>query len=360
MSAWLVRALEFGYTAVMHIIDGIWTGLADGYQALQGFKTNLAGEFGRAVRVGQKQQFRKHLTEWQKKRRVFFALVVVALLSIMALCVTSFYFREMACVIVYWAVLVGIILVTLAVAGRQYIREMVKSKPVSQPVDELEVDLEGRWWDSLRPMELVTGEEGKKDAGEFLALLVNSLPESFSGRNLTGSGIVVVGPSGIWVFRIELLGGTILKLEGVWKQIQTEENRPGRKKIEERIIDPGPDDQWLQQKQEILKKVADHLPEHIWMQSLVQGGVVFSHPKVTLDKKQIQANKASYGRPKAWVERMQRAPLVDGFTLEMQLKMLDALEEGGSRLTVSTSEEAERLYLQAVEELRTSVARMVK
>ena len=100
-----------------------------------------------------KLQFRKELTEWQKKRRIFFALVAVAPLSIIALCLTSFYFRDVACVIIYWALLVVIILVTLAVAGRQYIREMVNGKPVQQPAEALVVDLEGRWWDSLSPQD---------------------------------------------------------------------------------------------------------------------------------------------------------------------------------------------------------------
>src|SRR5450756_2272721 len=108
----------------MHSIDRKWTDLAAGYQAIQSFKTKLTSEFGRAVQVGHKQRFRKELTEWQKKRRVFFALVAVAPLSIIALCLTAFYFRDVACVIVYWAVLVLIILVTLAVAGRQYIHEL--------------------------------------------------------------------------------------------------------------------------------------------------------------------------------------------------------------------------------------------
>lgn len=129
----LVHPADFGYTPAMHSIDRKWTDLAAGYQAIQSFKTKLTAEFGRAVRVGHKQQLRKELTEWQKKRRVFLALVAVAPLSIIALCLTAYYFRDVACVIIYWAVMVLIILVTLAVAGRQYIREMVNGKPVPPP-----------------------------------------------------------------------------------------------------------------------------------------------------------------------------------------------------------------------------------
>jgi hypothetical protein len=362
----------------MHSIDRKWTDLSAGYQAIQSFKTKLTGEFGRAVQVGHKQQFRKQLTEWQKKRRVFFALVGVAPLSIIGLCLTSFYFRDVACVIIYWAVLVLIILVTLAVAGRQYIHEMVNGKPVPQPVEGLVVDLEGRWWESLSPLELAIAKAGEKGGADFLTLLTRSLPDLYAALPLFGTDVLVFGPSGIWVFKVENWSGTVVKQEGVWKQIQTlsrapsgnrgylagtgttTRDKPGRERFEEITHEPGPDDQWLQQKQEIVKTLERHLPERAWTLNLIQGGVVFSHPKVNLDKKHIQGNSASYGRPKGWAERIRHAPPVEGFPLEMQLEILDALAESGSQQTVSAKNEAESLYQQAVEELRGYVAKMVK
>jgi hypothetical protein len=361
----------------MRSIDRKWTDLADGYQAVQSFKTKLEGEFGRAVRVGHKQQFRKELTEWQKKRRVFFALVAIAPLSIIALCLTAFYFRDVACVIVYWAMLVLIILVTLAVAGRQYIAEMVNGKPVPQPVVGLVVDLEGHWWESLSPQELVVGKAGNKGEVNFLALLARSLPDSYIAHILSDTDALLLGPSGIWKFKVECWSGTIVKQEGAWNQIQTvprpvrdsglyagtgttTHNKLGRKQREEKIHKPGPDDQWLEQKQEVVKLLEKHLPERAWTLNLIQGGVVFSHTKVNLDRKRIQGNTASYGSPKAWVERVRRAPPVDGFTLEIQLEILDTLAESGGQQTVSAKDEAERLYQESAAELRLYVANMVK
>jgi hypothetical protein len=344
----------------MHSIDCKWTDLAAGYQAIQSFKTKLTAEFGRAVRVVHKQQFRKELTEWQKKRRVFFALVAVMPLSIIALCLTAYYFRAVACVTIYWAVLVLIILVTLAVAGRQYIREMVNGKPVLQPVEGLVVDLEGRWWESLSPQELVLKQAGEKGKVDFLTLLARSLPDPYLALIISDTDVLLLGPSGIWIFKVEHWSGTIVKQEDAWNQIQTMPDKLGRKRREEMTHEPGPDDQWLQQKQETLKRLEKHQPERAWILDLIQGGVVFSHPKVNLDKKRIQGNTASYGSPKAWIERIRRAPSLDGFTLEMQLEILDALAESGGQQTVSAKDEADRLYRQAVEELRASVAKMVK
>jgi hypothetical protein len=344
----------------MYSIDRKWTDLAAGYQAIQSFKTKLTGEFGRAVQVGHKQRFRKQLTEWQKKRRIFFALVGIATLSIVGLCLTSFYFRDVACVIIYWALLVLIILVTLAVAGRQYIREMVNGKPVPQPVEGLVVDLEGRWWESLSPLELAIVKAGKKGEADFLTLLTRSLSDLYKAQLLSGTDVLVLGPSGIWVFKLENWSGAIVKQEGTWKQIQTIRDKLGRKRFEEIIHEPGPDDQWLQQKQEIIKTLERHLPERTWILNLIQGGVVFSHPKVNLDKKRIQGNSASYGLSKGWAERIRRAPPVEGFTRDMQLEILDTLDERSGQQTASAKDKAERLYQQAVEELRAYVAKMVK
>ena len=344
----------------MHTIDPKWTGLAAGYQAIQSFKTKLTGEFGRAVQVGHKHQFRKELTEWQRKRRIFFGLLVVAPLSIIALCLTAFYFHEVACVIVYWAGLVLLILVTLAVAGRQYIREMVNGEPVPQPVEGLVVDLEGCWWDGLSLQELEVGKTTKKGERDFLPLLAHTLPHTYLARGPSVTEILLLGPSGIWIFKVENWNGTIVKQEGVWTQIQTLSDKLGRKRRAEMTHKPGPDDQWQQLKHEIAGTLEKNLPERAWTLNLIQGGVVFSHPKVNLDKKHIQGNTASYGSPKAWAGRIRHAPPVDGFTLEMQLEILDALAESGGLQTGSAKDEAERLYLESSAELRAYVTKMVK
>jgi len=356
----LVRPLDFGYTLLMHSFDRKWIDLAAGYQAIQSFNAKLMAEFGRAVRVGHKQQFRKNLAEWQKKRRVFLALVVVAPLSIIALCLTAYYYRYVACVIIYWALLVLIILITLGVAGRQYIHEMVNGKPVPQPVEGQGVDLEGRWWESLSPQELSVKKAGKKAGEDFQTLLARSLPDTYFSQSFPETEALLLGPSGIWIFKVEYWSGTIVKQEGTWKQIQTMHDKLGGRQREEKMHEPGPDDQWLQLKQDIAYKLEKFQPGLTWTLKLIQGGVVFSHPKVNLDKKHIHGNTASYGLPKAWAERIRRAPSVDGFTLEMQLEIFDILAETGGRQTVSAKDEAERLYQQAVEELRVNVANMVK
>jgi hypothetical protein len=295
-----------------------------------------------------------------KKRRIFFILVAVAPLSIVVLCLTSFYFRDVACVIIYWALLVLLILVTLAVAGRQYIREMVNGRPAQKTSEPLVVDLEGRWWDSLAPMDLVDEKPGAKKGVSFQDMLSRSLPDTCILQSLSLTDFLLFGPSGVWIFIVLDWPGSIFKQGGLWTQSETVRDKLGRKGREEKTQDHAPDDQWLNLKQKITQKIETYLLEKAETSNLVQGGVVFGHPKVDLDKKRIQDNTASYGPPKAWVERIRRALPLDNFNLERQLEILDALAEPASSQTTSAMDQAELLYHQAVKELREYISKLVK
>jgi hypothetical protein len=340
----------------MHIIDRKWSNLADGYQAIQSLQARLESEFGRAVQAGHKQKLRKELTEWQKKRRVLFALAAIAPLSIITLCLAAFYFREVACVIVYWAILVLIIVVSLAVAGRNYIREAM-NRPELGHGKTLAVDLEQRWWASLSLKEPAVVKAEDKEIADFLTTLGMTLPEACLA--IREPGPVLFSPAGLWLFQVEPWNGTIVRQEGIWKQILTVRDKLGRKQHQEQTVEPAPDDEWLRHKGEIEKILNERLPQHAWAGSLIQGGVAFTHPKASLDKARIQGNTAAYGPAKGWAERIRRAPAADRFTLEIQLEILEALHEHQGEQAASAKDEAERLYQEAASELTQSVAKMV-
>ncbi len=340
----------------MHSIDPRWTDLAAGYQAVQSLQGRLETEFGRAVQAGQKQKFRKELTEWQKKRRVFFILVAIAPLSIITLCLTAYYRREVACVIVYWVLLVGIILVTLAVAGRNYIRE-VMNRPKADDVKKLPLDLEQRWWVGISPQELAAMNAEDRDRTSFLTMPGQDLLEGCLVIRMPS--LLLLNPAGIWLFHLVPWSGTIVRQGDVWKEGQTVREKLGKEQTPVQTHQVAPDEEWLRQKNELTRILKERLPQLAWTASLIQGGVVFTHPKANLDKPRIQGNTAAYGMARAWVERIRRSPAVDGFTQEIRLEILDALHEPQSGQEASSKELAERLYQEAADELRQSIAKMV-
>lgn len=349
----------------MHSIDRKWADLAEGLQAVRLYQAKLAGEFGRAVKAGEKVRFHRELNEWRKKRRIFVALAICAPLSILTLCLTAFYYREVACVIVYWALLVVVLLVTLAVAGRQYIREMVDGEPVRAGEEGLSVDLEGRWWESLSAQEGAvllnpkSRPKGKKKSEDLRGALARLLTDTYAALPMGESFLLLTGPGGIWLLKEEQWSGMIRKEDGRWKQAVARRGKFLRKRIEETPFETSPDEQWLERKDRLAGALETSLPRRAWTVRLLQGGVVFSNPKAVLDKEQIRGNLASYGPVRAWGERILRSAPVEGFTIDLQLEILEALSGGEGETQPSASDEAARLYQQAVEELRASVAGMV-
>lgn len=350
----------------MYILDRKWTDLAAGYQSARGLQARLETEFGRALRTGYRIKHRRELTEWQKKRRIFWTMAALAPLSVIGLCVSSFYFREVACVIVYWALLVGIILVTLAVAGRQFIREAVAGRPVETKVDRVAFDLERRWWEQLAPAVTAVLVKKVKDQppADFLSLVGRSLPAG--GVCMPGlypqETLLVLVPSGLWLFETRAWSGKLHRREGVWKQVEAGK----RKQVSEKVLDPAPDEAWVRRRAAILQAIEALPQQFAWTGAHLQGGVVFTHPQAAPDKENITGNTAPYGPPGPWLKRLHEAPPVDGFTTELRLELLDALWKAensampGPAAPVSAVEAAEQVYRQAADEIRASVEGMVQ
>jgi hypothetical protein len=207
-----------------------------------------------------------------------------------------------------------------------------------------------------------TSDEG---AG-FAALLKSSLNNTYLTTGAIskqdGQELLLLGPTGIWVFVIRDWRGTIVKQEGTWHLIRTFRDRWGRKRSEDQVIETRPDDDWLRRKGQILEAIEAQLPEQIGTREMVQGGVVFTHPRVVLDKPRIRGNTAAYGPARAWVERLGRSGPVAGFTPVLQLKVMDLLrpDREADEKGASANAEAERLYWEAAGELRTFVKQLVK
>lgn len=349
----------------MRLIDPRWTDLALGWQAVQACQARLEAEFGRAVQVGYNRKFRRELTEWQKKRRVFIVMVVLAPLSLAGLCLAAFYFREVACVLAWWTMTVLFILAALGVAGWGFIREMVGGRPALQRA-QVALSLADRWWESLAPGGFAVEKYGDVGEVDFLTLLGRSLPDSWlavrglltSAHIISDTDVLLLGPSGLWIFEVKHWSGKIFKQDGAWKQVH--------KRREETVHEQAPDEQWNIQRDEILKTIQVRLPHLSWTSGLLRGGVVFSHPRAELDKANILGNTAAYGPAGAWVERLRQSPPEERFTLEVRLEVLDALATWARRNErhtanyVSSKENAERLYREAASELRDRVAQMVE
>jgi hypothetical protein len=322
------------YTRGMRIIAAKWKHLVDGHRAVRELAGKLGQEFGTSLQEEQSRLHQGKVETWRRSRRVFFALLAVAVLALVTLCVMTFFFQEAACVIIYWVLLVVIILVTLGVAGRNYVKAMLGGAPTVQSSADPGVDLEEGWWQGLQPEEAA----GSRKKGDLVDTLARSLADEFLAVPFSENEFLLVGPAGTWLLREEGTSGLIARQDGRWK------NKPAwlpwrrRQARGWQEIVPPPDEAWLERAKEVNTRLSG-------LDRTVQGGVAFSHPQVRLHRKRIIGNTAAYGRPKGWVQRILSAPAMEGFTVEQGLGLLEtaAGERDGA---VSAVELAGELYEQ--------------
>jgi hypothetical protein len=329
----------------MRTIDPKWTELAEGYRTVQNLEARLEREFGRALEAGYRQTYLRKLEEWQRKKRVFFALLALAPLSIFTLCLAAVKIKDVACVLVYWAVLIVIILVTLVLSGWGFIKDAT-NRPQMDMHPVKTAFLEARWWESLSLWEETQKNRKKVEKQDFIRLLAHDLSDEF----VAGGGLVL-GESGMWLFVTRDWQGAIGRDEGGWKSL--------RKKRSTVFPGQAPDLEWMEKKKNLVATITERLPQAAWAAEKTQGGVVFTNPKAHLDKNRLQGNTASFGSVRAWVMRMQTASVLEGFPVLMQLEVLDALRGRPPGDSFSAKEQAERLYQQTAAELQDSVKKMV-
>ena len=212
----------------MRLIDPKWMDLSIGYQLVQKHQASLEDEFGRAVDIGYKRKYHRELNDWQKKRRSFVILAALVPIPFIVLCISTFYFHEVACVLAWWLLTSLLALMAMVVAGGRYILQMVSGKPVPQRA-RVAANLAERWWDSLSPKMIVTrGKDDRREA-DFLSSLYPHLGDDwlavhnfhFTTQNSTQvTDVLLLGPSGIWVFKSVDWGGSIARQDGRWLQIQ--------------------------------------------------------------------------------------------------------------------------------------------
>ncbi|MFH2102320.1 MAG: hypothetical protein ABIJ39_03040 [Chloroflexota bacterium] len=373
----------------MRIIDRRWKGLAEGYRALLDYQRKLETEYTRAIQAGYRQKYRQALTGWQKKRRVLIAMASLSVLGVIALCVSGVYLRDYVCILAYWTLVVIVILVTTIVARRAYVTEMLAGRPEEGAVNPDQFALARRWWQRLEPADLVRVDPKGKKGESFLVHLARHLPDDYitvaqpattlavgaatgalGTPNRMGGGpfedILLLGPTGIWLFSLVPWRGRVVKRDGTWYHPQPRPGKPEGKRLAEAPAAQAPDEHWLARKAALVEVFRVAFPDLPWLADSVQGGLVFDHPDVVLEKEKINGFAAPYGQPRGWIARIQAARPVDGLNMELRLALLEAFA-GLAHETSDPPEdsspargEAEGAYAEAAGELRQLVAGLLE
>jgi hypothetical protein len=185
-----------------------------------------------------------------------------------------------------------------------------------------------RWWKGLSANEVqVSDRYGDIGEIEFFHYLEANLPDTYLGlRGLQVArsldvDVLVIGPTGIWVFESKYWRGRISVRQGVWKREESHWEAGGREVETESEIEAF-DQQWLRERDQVQKTLQVRLPRYSWLPGLVQGGIVFTHPEIELDVD--RSCQAELGGQAYWLKRILSAPVRRELTLELRLEVLDA------------------------------------
>ena len=337
--------------------------LSVGYRLIQNRQANLENEFSRAVEIGYKRKYNQELNDWQKKRRSFITLAALVPLPFIALCISIFYFRDVACVLSWWLLTSLLALLAMVVSGGGYILQMITGRPVPQRA-KVAANLADQWWENLSPRILITRSKDDRREADFITSLVPHFSDEWlavhnffiSNQEQTYTNILLLGPSGLWLFEVVDWKGSIGKKDGQWFQIH---------KKNPVVLDEHPDEAWNIQKEELLNSIRIRLPHLSWISPLMQGGIVFTNPKITLDKTLIEGNTAPYGLADAWRQRLIQSQPEEKLTMEVRLEIKDMLfttmrpPEVPSGEYRSSRDEANRIYMEVANQLREHVSKLV-
>jgi hypothetical protein len=336
----------------MRTVDVRWRHVAGGLRAAAGLEAELEGRWAMAI---------EHARDRRLRRRFVAACAAAAGSAVGAAVVLAVMSQPAYAVI--GTVLIAIVCSAPLLTGRLARR----SSEAPEPTDDLParpsgmlvrgalrvwprlgkpvaLDVVAPWWTQIAHVDGPRSNDGRPfqehgDVGEsiFVADLSRQLTdEHVAIRNLLvtrglDADVVVVGPTGIWVFEVKHWSGTIECRNGRWWQTKRYYAPGGVLKVERKPFRWGPDEQWIKEREAIGETIRRRLPEACMFGSQIGGGIVFSHQGANWDDI-VNTVRSGYGSPAFWTTTVASAPELAGLTQAMVLQILDALLEWHGRL----------------------------
>jgi hypothetical protein len=138
--------------------------------------------------------------------------------------------------------------------------------------------------------------------------------------------VVVVGPSGVWVFEVKYWSGRIVWKNGGWYREKSYYAPGGRLVTEPREVSQPPDQQWRRMADDVaetLRRRGRQLLARIPSLIQIRGGLAFTHDKASYE---IATDcPFAWGGIGLWQQQLAKTPGLDGLGERDILQVLDAL-----------------------------------
>ncbi len=361
----------------MRIINSEWTNLSKGYQAARDLerqaRKNWETAWAKSVNFAREQGLKRAAAAIQsqirvEKRalRIVLALLagVVLLMAIIGALVESYPQLRLFLLPIGVINFIQALILILPIAEKWLaIAALAKIQPPPEE-PQASLDLTEQWWQAISSQDFLESSDSA-EAGQisFIKYLAEHLPDDyFAARSpfLQSSlnvDVLVIGPTGIWLFETRHWRGRVLCRGGVWQR------EPSPDAPLESLTTPL-DESWLAGRTAIEKTLSLRLARNANFGALIHGGLVFTHPSV-----QIQvdsSSKVQVGTPPQWLQRIRGTSQLAQFSTDIQLLVLDVLLEYALSLYVtrplvkSAAELARVLYGDLLDDLRQYVLRQVR
>jgi hypothetical protein len=212
--------------------------------------------------------------------------------------------------------------------------------PRPEQGEPIRLALVDHWWRQISDdgtyQSKATVDHGDVGEENFFDDLKQSLPDDHvSIRNIVVKrgldvDVLVVGPTNVWVFEVKHWSGTISCRNGNWRRFKPYYAPGGVLRHEEQEIKSF-DRQWMRERREVEETLRRRVhPSHL--ANRIAGGLVFTHPNVTLDID--QSHECGYGPPAFWSTHLRKvaAGQQEIISQQSQLKIMDALLDRAERI----------------------------
>ncbi len=361
----------------MRIINPEWTNLSKGYRAARDLEKqalkNWETTWQKSVEFARQQGVKRAAATIQsqirvEKRTLRIVLVLLAgvmlLMAVVSMLVESYpQFRWLLLPVGLINLLQSLILVLPIAEKLLSISALGKVQPLPEE-SQASLGLTEQWWQAVSSQDALESSDAA-EVGQvaFLKYLAQHLPDDYFAahspflQSCLNVDVLVIGPTGIWLFETKHWRGRVICRGGVWQR------EPAPNAPLESMTTPL-DQSWLAGRDTIEKTLSLKLARNANFGALIRGGLVFTQPDVQV---QIDSSsKVQVGTPPQWLQRIRGTPQMAQFSTEIQLLVLDALLEYALSLYVarplvkSAVELARALYGELLEELRQYVLRQVR
>jgi hypothetical protein len=350
----------------MRKISPMWKGLHEGYLSVRRSQRLLELEWTRAIRIAEKRIHQRKVQAWSAKiaselRRQRLLKILTPVVFVL-LCSCALISTLLPWSLLSWgaAILLSGVMLVLLLGQTAVVEKLEKNPPPKTAAGWKYLSLTEHWWADLNPPAPAIKVDGDKGEKALLDGLEKRLPNEFIAlhqylvQRSLDADVVVLGPNGIWLLESKYHSGKVTCRNGEWSQEKSYFGRGGIPKKETLPRDPY-DGQWLREKESVARTIARRLPREMhWLVNEIHGGLVFTHPKVSLE---IDAScRAEYGRVSDWVKKIGTSPAVPNMTTNVLLCVVDALREYAGEISTengdrSAEQLAVDLYQQAENEI---------